>query len=151
MTWEFALLSFFHVVFMAWGLGGATVAAILMIKARKEPALMPSVMKFMEPVSKLIWIAIIGLLITGIVIAALGAGKGSYDAGVLAVKHAAVTVLVINGLILSLLLLPKLKKLFPAPGSKPSLEFLKTSKLLNASSTIGLVLWYVIAGLSIAL
>ena len=151
MAIEFLISHFFHLVFLAWGLGGATVAAILTMKAEKEPALMPNGITMLEPISKLIWVAIIGLTITGIVTTALGAGKGYYDATILQIKHVVVAVIVINGLNITLRLLPKTKKLAPAPGTKPTAEFLKTKRFLQTSSIVSMVLWYLVVALSVIL
>ncbi len=149
MALHFLVLHFFHLVFLAWGLGGATIAAILMAKAEKQPELMPSVMKLVEPVSKLIWIAIIGLILTGSITAAIGAAKGYYDPAILLIKHVAVAAVVINGLNITFRLLPKLKKSAAGPGSKPSNEFLKVKSHLKKSSIASLILWYLIVGLSV--
>ena len=151
MALAFLLTNFFHIVFLAWGLGGATVAVLIALRGEKEPALMPSAMKLVEPISKLIWIAIIGLAVTGIIMSAMGYGKGYFDENILAVKHIAVIALVINGLIITLKLLPKLKKLAPAPASKPAPEFFKARKQMQLGSAISLFLWYLITAISVAM
>ncbi len=151
MAWEFLVAHFFHLVFLAWGLGGATVAAILMKKAEKEPDLMPATMRLLHPVSGLIWVAIIGLIITGIATSAMGAGKGYYDPTILLVKHIAVVLIIVLGLCITLLLLPKMKRLAPAPGSKPSPEFFKLKSQTKICSLLSLAMWYLVVVLSVVM
>jgi hypothetical protein len=100
----------------------------------------------MPAISKLIWAAIILLIISGIALAQLVTFP--VDAAMLLIKHIVVAVLVLNGIILAFGILPKMQKLAPKDG-KPSVEFLKAKKSAKASSTLGLVLWYVILVLSV--
>jgi len=149
MAWEFQIVHFLHLVFIIWGVGGATISTLLMIKAEKEPALMPSAMKFMGSISKLIWIAIMGLIITGIISASMGAGKGYYDPTILTIKHIVVALIIIFGANISLRLVPKLRKISPSPGSAPTAEFLKAKKHMKIEAAFSLVLWYVVVALSV--
>lgn len=149
MALEFQIVHFLHLVFIIWGVGGATISTLLMIKAEKEPALMPAAMKFLGSIAKLIWIAIFGLIITGIISAAMGAGKGYYDPTILAIKHIVVALIIIFGANISLRLVPKLRKLSPAPGSAPTPEFLKTKMHMKIEAAFSLVLWYVVVALSV--
>jgi len=151
MSLEFSILQLLHIVFTAWGLGGATVGAVLMLKAKKDPAISQALMKIMAPVSKLIWLGLAGLILTGIAISALGAGKGYFNIETLLAKHVIVILLVIFGLNISLRLLPRLKVLAPKAGEKPGAKFLQASKTLALNSTLSLFLWYVITALSVAL
>ncbi|HIH32734.1 MAG: hypothetical protein J4478_04310 [Candidatus Diapherotrites archaeon] len=151
MSLEFSILQLLHIVFTAWGLGGATVAAVLMLKAKKDQSMGQALLKVMAPISKLIWLGLIGLIITGIAISALGSGKGYFDATTLLAKHVIVILLLIFGLNISLRLLPRLKALAPKAGEKPSHKFLQVSKTLALNSTLSLFLWYVITALSAAL
>lgn len=149
MAWEFLAAHFFHVVFLAWGVGGVTIATLLMAKGEKEKDLMPAIIRLMEPISKLIWVSIIGLAITGIVTTSIGLGKGYFDETLLLIKHIVIAIIVIDGLNISMKLLPKMKKLAPAPGAMPSAEFLKIKKHLKVSSIISLILWYAVVLLSV--
>lgn len=135
-----------HFLGLVWGVGGATVAAILMAKADRNPEMAPLAMKVMPAISKLIWAAIILLIISGIALAQLVTFP--FDATMLLVKHIVVAVLVLNGIILTFGIMPKMQKLAPKDG-KPSAEFLKAKKNAKVSSTLGLVLWYVILVLSV--
>ncbi len=135
-----------HFLGLAWGVGGTTVAAILMAKADKNPEIAPLAMKVMPAVSKLIWAAIILLIVSGIALAQLVTFP--IDAAMLLIKHAVVAALVLNGVMLTFGIMPKMGKLAPKDG-KPSAEFLKAKKSAKISSTLGLVLWYVILVLSV--
>ena len=146
---EFAIVHFLHIIFTVFGVGGATIATIIMMKAEKAPELMPAAMKFVESISKLIWVGLIGLIATGIITSAMGAGKGYYDPTTLAIKHIAVAVILICGLNINLRLLPKINLLAPKPGTKPAAEFIRARKHMKFSSMLSLVLWYVVVALSV--
>lgn len=135
-----------HFLGLAWGVGGATVAAILMAKADRNPEIAPLVMKTMPAISKLIWIAIILLVVSGIALAQLVTWP--INPTILLAKHALVVILILNGLYLGFRILPKMQKLAPT-GGKPSAEFLKAKKSAKIASILGLVLWYVILVLSV--
>ena len=145
------VVNFFHIIFIAWGVGGATIATILMAKGEKEPTIMPVIMKLIGPISKLIWVSIIGLIITGIILAVLGYANGDIDKNILMIKQVVVAILILNGLFLNFKLLPKLKKSTPAPASKPSVEFFKFKKYMKISSILSLILWYAIVLLGVML
>ncbi len=135
-----------HFIGIAWGVGGATISAILMAKADKNPEIAPLAMKVMPSISKLIWAAIILLIVSGIALAQLVTFP--IDAAMLLIKHAVVAVLVLNGIILAFGILPKMKKFAPTDG-KPSAEFLKAKKSAKVAGMLGLFLWYVILVLSV--
>lgn len=135
-----------HFIGISWGVGGATVAAILMMKSDKNPEIAPLAMKAMPAISKLMWIAIILLIVSGIALAQLVTWP--IDTTMLLIKHVAVVILILNGLYLGFRILPKMKKLAPS-GGKPSAEFLRAKKISRISGMIGLVLWYVIMILSV--
>lgn len=135
-----------HFLGLAWGVGGATVAAILMAKADRNPEMAPLAMKVMPAVSKLIWAAIILLIVSGVALAQLVTWP--INPTTLLAKHVLVVILILNGLYLGFGIMPKMQKLAPK-GGKPSAEFLKAKKSAKVSSTLGLVLWYVILVLSV--
>lgn len=135
-----------HFLGIAWGVGGATVAAILMAKSGKNPEAASHLMKVMPAISKLIWAAMILLIVSGIALAQLVTWP--IDTNMLLIKHVAVAILILNGVVLGFKILPKMKKLAPT-GGKPSAEFLKAKKISRISGMIGLLLWYVILVLSV--
>jgi putative copper export protein len=130
-----------HVLGLAWGLGGVTVNVILMMRAEKNPEIAPVVMGLAPTVAKLIWLAIVLLAISGIGLAI--EGSDWIDKTVLLVKHALVIVMVIGGIILLFVMMPKMKKLAPKEGP-PSSEFLSLKKKVQAIGMVNLILWYAI-------
>ncbi len=146
---EFLIMHFLHIIFTVFGVGGATIATLIMMKAEKAPELMPAAMKFVGSISKLIWIGLLGLIATGIITYAMGAGKGYYDPTMLAIKHIAVAVILICGLNINFRLLPKINSLAPKPNSAPTAEFMKARKHMKLSSMLSLVMWYVVVALSV--
>lgn len=135
-----------HFIGLAWGVGGATVAAILMRRSEKDPEAAPHLTKLMPAISKLIWIAIILLVISGIGIVNLV--YWPIDTTMLAVKHVVVLILILNGLHLTFRVMPKMERLVPK-GEKPSADFLKARKNAKVGAITGLVLWYIILVLSV--
>ena len=142
------IAQFIHYVGLVLGAGGATIAMFISMKAEKGQQLVPAVMKIMPSISKLIWAGIILLALSGIVLAKLV--PWPINQTIFSVTIFFVALLVINGAILSFYFMKKMSRLAPK-GEAPSQQFLKTKKMTKISSTIGLVLWYVIIGLSVAL
>lgn len=142
------IMQLLHAIGEAWGVGGATVNAILMLKSEKNPEIAPHIMKAMPAISKLVWLGILLLLVSGAALTRLVAWP--IDATMLRIKLAVVLILILNGLYLTFGLLPKMKKLAPQ-NEKPSEEFLKTKKKIKVFGTFGLVLWYLILILSVSL
>jgi uncharacterized membrane protein len=130
-----------HVLGLGWGLGAVTVNMILMMKAEKNPEIAPVVMGLAPSVAKLIWVAIILLVISGVGLAIEGADD--IDRTVMAVKHSLVVAMVIIGLFMIFRMMPKMQKLAPT-GGPPSGDFLALKKKLQALGMINVVLWYVI-------
>ncbi len=140
------LFSFLHFVGLAWGVGGATIGAIIFAKSEKNPEMGPAVMKIMPEISKLVWLGLILLLISGV-------GVSSYvtspiDAGLLAVKHVVVVLIVIFGIIIGISS-KKLIKLAPKPERKPSPRFLKTRERMKYLGIFNLFLWYLVIILAV--
>jgi ABC-type nickel/cobalt efflux system permease component RcnA len=135
-----------HNLGIAWGVGGATISAILMARADKNPESGPHIMGLMSSISKLIWAGLILLIVSGIALVPLITWP--MDMTMLLVKHIAVVLLVINGLFLGFRIIPRLQKAVPM-DRKPSKEFLSLKKKARSAGTIGLVLWYLILVLSV--
>lgn len=144
-----ALLEFFnflHFIGLAWGLGGATCAAIISSKAEKNKELTNLSMKVMPAISKFIFMGLILLIISGI---ALPFFIGwPLDKNMLIVKHVLVAWIVIIGIFLGSKS-KKMVKFSPKQNEKPSWQFIKTKKQVKAFSIINLVLWYVVTFLSV--
>lgn len=122
-------LNLLHMIGIAWGVGGSTIGAILLAKAGKDRVAAPHLMKLMPPISKLIWLGIILLIASGIGLVPLVTWP--MDPTILLIKHMAVIVLVVNGIILGL------------RG--------KAKKDVRLNALIGLILWYLITVLSVVM
>jgi|GEM_PF-1089343 len=88
------------------------------------------------------WIAILLLCITGIL---KTPGPMFFDtsseAGIaLAVKHVLVIGVILIGLVIALVAVPRLRRAAPAPGAPPAAEFLKAQKLLHRLSMTSTIL-----------
>ncbi len=138
-------LQMIHVLGLAWGIGGATINTILIMKAEKDPQIAPVVMGLVPSIVKLIWVAIILLILSGIGLAIEGADW--LDTTIMLVKHALVAVLVVIGLVMMFVMMPKMQKLAPK-GGPPSAEFLAAKKTTQALGMLNLVLWYAILVMS---
>lgn len=127
------IINLLHLMGISWGVGGATIAAIIMIKAGKDKKLAPLMKEVMPAISKLMWLALILLGISGIMLVPLVTWP--VDSTILTIKHIAVVALVINAVFMTL----NAKK-------KPTKE---NQKMAKASGMIGLALWYIIVVLSV--
>ncbi|MDP3970103.1 MAG: hypothetical protein Q8P90_00215 [bacterium] len=141
-----AIVKFFHLVGMAWGVGGATIVTLLMIKSSKDAELAKAGGKIMSIISKLIWGGIILLGITGPILSSMEEPAE----GLFRIKMIVVLVLVINGFLMSFGIKPKMAKLSPVDG-KPTPEMLKVKKMAMISGMISLICWYTVVALAKAL
>ena len=139
------ILQIIHMLGLAWGLGAVTVNMILMMNAEKNPETAPVIMGLAPKVGKLIWIALGLLAISGIGLAFEGVDY--IDRTLLIVKIALVAVLVVGGLVLLFVMLPKMQGLAPK-GAPPSAEFLSLKKKVMGLGMLNVILWYAIFVLS---
>ncbi|MBI2046631.1 DUF2269 family protein [Candidatus Pacearchaeota archaeon] len=144
MAW-LEIFSLLHFIGLAWGLGGATAAAIISAKAEKNPEISPAVMKIIPAMSELIWLGLILLILSGIGMSFLI--EWPVNKQMLLVKHVLVAWIVIIGVIIGINA-KRMHALAPKPKEKPSAQFLAAKKLLKAFSIINLILWYVVAVMS---
>lgn len=142
------LMRLLHHIGIAWGAGGATIAAILRIKAEKDPQIAPVVMRLMPTISKLIWVGLILLAVSGIGLAKLT--RWPVDSDILRIKIGLVVVLVLNGLNMMFRVMPKMAKLAPKGGA-PSAEFLKMKNYARFAGMLGLALWGLILIFSVTM
>lgn len=140
------IFNFLHFLGLAFGLGGATIAAIISRKADKDLELGKQVMKIIPSISKLIWLGLILLIISGIGISFYITGP--LNTNLLLIKHVLVAWIIIFGIIIGFRV-KKMQKLAPKPKEQPSIQFLKIKKQLKFFSTINLLLWYVVVLLSV--
>src|SRR3989344_7034089 len=123
------LFNFLHFLGLAYGLGGATLAAIISRKADRDVDLGKQVMKIIPSISKLIWVGLILLIVSGIGISFLV--QWPINKNLLIIKHILVFWIVIFGVVISMRV-KKMEKLAPLNSKgKISLEFLKIRKQLK--------------------
>lgn len=146
MTLILALFNFLHFVGLAFGLGGATIAAIIFAKAEKDKDVASAVNKIMPSIVKLIWLGLILLIISGIALPFFI--KWPLNTKMLVVKHVLVVWIIIVGIIIGIKM-RKVKNLVPVLRERPSLSFLKAKKQVKILSMINLVLWYIVTLLSV--
>lgn len=135
------LFNFLHLVGLAWGVGGATIAAIISRKAEKDQEVGRVIMKLMPSVSKIIWLGLVLLLVSGFGISAYI--ERPINTWLLAVKHTVVIAIVIIGAAIWLRF-RKMQRLIPKPGEVPSAEFSGSKRQVKALSAANLVLWYLV-------
>lgn len=129
--------NFIHFLGLAYGLGGATIAAIISGKAAKDKELGRSFMKIMHPISKLIWLGLILLVISGILLAIYV--QWPLNRELLILKHVLVLWIFIFGVIIG----KSMKKM------KNEKEAEKARKKIKIFSMINLVLWYLVTLMSV--
>lgn len=120
------LINFFHFIGLAFGLGGATIATIISIKASKDKEIQKIIGKLMSPIVKLIWIGMFLLIITGIALPFYV--KWQMNTSLLIIKHIFVAWIIVIGIMIGIM-------------SKRR----KNPKIL---SIINLILWYLVTLLS---
>ena len=146
-----ALNNFLHLLAAASWIGG--IIYTILVLAPSQTAIDPSQRgKLFGAVVKrftiLVWISVIILLLTGIYkITSLSLSLFNpslkFDFW-LSIKLSVVLVMIINGLILTFVIGPKMKKFNPQPGEQPSIEFIKTQKNLNVIVLSNMILGIIV-------
>ena len=136
--------TFLHFVGLALGVGGATAANIISVKAEKDREIGKAYGKIMPSIVKMIWFGILLLIISGIMLSFyLEANKQ-----LLIIKHILVVWIIIFGVIIGV---NSHKMMINAPlaREKPSEMFLRLKGLVKSLSMINLILWYLIVLISV--
>ena len=120
------IFNFLHFVGLAFGLGGATIAAVISSKAGKDKDIGKVAGKIMLPIIKLIWLGIIFLIVSGIALSLFI--KWSINKQLLIIKHILVAWIVIIGVVIGI----RSKK----------------KKDIRGLSKINLILWYAVTLMS---
>ena len=128
MVW-LELFRVLHVIGLAFGLGGATIAAVISAKAAKDKDVGKAIGKIMPSIVKFIWAGMALLIISGIALPFYISWP--IDKNMLLVKHALVALIVIMGIIMGI----RMKK----------------KKPIKALSIINLILWYLVTIMSVFL
>lgn len=140
------IANFAHFLGLAFGLGGATTAFLVSRKAEKDAEVGKAAMKIIPSISKLIWLGMLLLIISGIAITFLVSWP--INRQLLIVKHVLVAWIVIFGIFIGFKV-RKMKSFSPKPKQAPSLEFIKAKKQLKTLSSINMLLWYLVTFLSV--
>lgn len=143
------IVNVLHLLATAMWIGGA-----LAIHFVFQPALAqidpPQAAKAMGFLSKrfsiIAWSCIIVLVVTGLMKTPDGMlTDTSSEAGVtLFIKHIFVVLVIVIGLIIAFVVVPRLRKAAPAPGEKPSDEFLAAQRRLEMLSKVNTLFGLVI-------
>ena len=120
------IFNFIHFLGLAFGLGGATIAAIISVKAEKHKDVKKVIGKILPSVVKLIWVGIIFLIISGVALIFLV--RWPLNKNLLIIKHILVAWIVIIGVII---------------GKRA-----RKRKPIKGLSIINLILWYAITLMS---
>lgn len=145
ITW-LETFNFLHFLGLAFGLGGATIMAIISAKAEKHPEVAIALRKISPSIIKLIWTGLILLIISGIMIPKYMTWP--LNVQMLVIKHILVVWIVIIGCVLGYLS-KKMSGAVPFGKGKPSEKFLKLKKLMKFFGKINLILWYVVTLISV--
>ena len=125
MAW-LEIFNFLHFVGLAFGLGGATIAAIISSKAAEDKDVWKAAGKIMPSIAGLIWTGLVLLIISGIFISFLISWP--LNKKLLIVKHVLVAWIVIIGIIIG--------------------KRMKKKKDIKGLSKINLILWYAVTLMS---
>jgi uncharacterized membrane protein len=139
------LFNFLHFIGLVFGLGGATIATIISIKADKDKDIAKAFGKIIPTISKLIWIGLILLIISGIALPFYITWP--LNKQLLIIKHVLVAWIVVIGISIGITA-KKVSVLAPVGKENPSIYFLKIKKLMKSLSIINIILWYLVTLMS---
>jgi len=114
------LFNFLHFIGLAFGLGGATIAAVISSKAAKDKQVAKAINKIIPSVVKLIWTGLVLLIISGIALPFYISWP--LNKQLLIIKHIFVFWIVVIGMIIGIRI--------------------KRKKDVKGLSIINLILWY---------
>jgi uncharacterized membrane protein len=144
-----ALNNFLHLLAAVSWIGGIIFSIFVLTPS--QTVLEPSQRgKFFGAVAMrftiLVWISVIVLLLTGFykTPSSMLFSPTTKFGFWLTVKHIAILVMIINGILLTFVISPKMRKLAPQPGEQPPIEFIKAQKNLSALVLSNLILGIII-------
>ena len=135
--------NFLHFLGLAFGLGGATIATIISVKAGKDKDVEKAVMKIIPSISKLIWFGLILLVISGIGISFYV--NWPINKNLLIIKHIFVAWIFVFGVVIGF----KVRKMSKFILLKDKEGLMKNKKQMKILSMINLVLWYLVTLMSV--
>ena len=127
MMW-LELFNFLHFVGLAFGLGGATIATIISLKANKDKEIVNVLGKILPSIVNLIWLGLIFLVVSGIALPFFI--KWPLNKEMLFIKHILVIFIVIFGIAIGIF------------SRKKAMKEVKIFSIIN------LILWYFVTFLS---
>src|SRR3989344_2423105 len=132
----------FHVLGVALGLGGATIADIFFFKFLKDFRISEWEAETMHTLSQIIWFALALLILTGLALYLPEAEELNRSAKFL-VKMIVVAVIIVNGAFLNLLVAPKLVKIsFHERHRHEAGELHHIRRIAFALGAVSIVSWY---------
>lgn len=132
----------FHILGVALGVGGATITDIFFFSFLKDWRISRKEADILHTLSKVIWLALAILIITGIGLYLPEAERLNASPKFLA-KLVIVTTILINGVLLNLWISPRLVKIsFKQKHDREPGELLRLRKLAFSLGAISIVSWY---------
>ena len=128
-----------HLIGVALGAGGAYMSDLMFFSSIKDEKISPTELRFMRLGSKMVWIGIIILVISGSLLFSLNVER-YLTSGKFLAKMTIVAILIANGAIFHLSHIPRLHKHVGAhfPSSD---EFVRKSSMLIVSGVISVISW----------
>lgn len=131
-----------HVLAIAIGLGGATITDVFFFRFLKDLKISEFESDILNTLSQVIWFALAVIVITGVGLF-LPESEHLLASSKFLVKMIIVSVILVNGLVLNLLISPKLIHIsFGAPHQHQPGELIRLRKLSFALGAISLISWY---------
>ena len=146
---ETAIYQFIHLLFTVFWIGGMTFMHFVLNPAMSAIS-PPEAGKLMGVVAKrftiIAWASTVLLLITGLLKTPAGLllDTSTTYGSILLLKHIAFVVMMINGLIITFGVAPKLRSFAPKEGERPAAEFLGARKRLGTLSGLNMILGIVV-------
>lgn len=135
-----SILLLVHLVGLAWGVGGATVKVVLLLRCKADPAFASTYFKIAKPITRQI--------VLGVVLLASSGGGwlilGYPFTTPLIVKLVLVAGILLLGSIIDNVVEPKFQRLAPAAGEPPSPGFVQVQKQHFALEILATLLFYAI-------
>lgn len=133
------LFVIFHLLGVAFGLGGALASDSMFFSALKDMKISRTEMRFLQMGSAMVWIGLVILIVSGYLLFSLDSDRYLNSAKFLA-KMTIVGIILLNGLFLHISLIPRLRR--HIRGHLPSSdEFMRKRPFLFTSGAISLVSW----------
>lgn len=141
------LLFVSHLFGLAIGLGGATAKLVLVLRCYRDHTLISSYLRVSASLTREIIIGLVILALSGIGWLVSGYGFST----LLIVKTVLVVAIFVIGPIIDNVVEPRFRKLAPADGAAPSLEFQAAFKHLLGFEIAATALFYVIFAIGVSL